>query len=246
MKPRLFNSTRSNTVSSSWLARLMTLTVWLLAALCAAYWAMKFVSVKPVSASTAQIVPQMVVDTQAVAKLLGATNSIAKNAVNTPANGNYTLFGLANTASGDGVALISTDGKPAKPYRVGGKVSEEWVLKGLTRTQAILAKSMSEPDGMKLDLPVKQAAVVSVIGPPAMHARAVDAVSPTLPTPPVVQAGAPTLPSMLNTPNVPNVPNIPLRSRFAAPLAADGSAAPHSAATNQPAAAAMSAAVGPR
>jgi general secretion pathway protein C len=149
-------------LSSSWPLRLITLTVWLVAVLCGVYWAMKFVTVKPVTANSAAIAPAVVVDSAAVAKLLGATNSIAGQAVTTPASSNYALFGLAVTGSGTGVALIATDGKPAKPYRVGSKVADDWVLKSVSRTEAILATAVNAPDGMKLELPARRPASVGV------------------------------------------------------------------------------------
>ena len=154
-------------LASIWSLRLITLAVWLLVVLCSVYWAMKFVTVKPVNASFAAATPAVVLDSQAIAKLLGAPNSGAEQAVITPASSNYALFGLAMEKSGRGVALIATDGKPAKPYRVGSKVADEWVLKSISRTDVILAASMDAADGMKLDLPVRLPATGSMSAPVA-------------------------------------------------------------------------------
>lgn len=150
-------------LSTSWSLRLITLGVWLLVMLCGVYWAMKFVKVKPVSAAFAAAAPAVALDTQAIARLLGASNSVADKSIMTPASSNYVLFGLAMEKAGGGVALIATDGKPAKPYRVGSLVAGEWVLKSVSRTEAILATSVSAPDGIKLDLPLRQAAT-GIIG----------------------------------------------------------------------------------
>ncbi len=151
--------------ASIWSLRLITLAVWLLAVLCGVYWAMKFVTVKPVNASLASAAPAVVLDSQAIAKLLGAPNSVAEQVLITPTNSNYALFGLAMEKSGRGVALIATDGKPAKPYRVGSKVADEWVLKSISRTDVILATSMDAADGMKLELPVRLPATGSMSAP---------------------------------------------------------------------------------
>ena len=126
---------------------------------------MKFVTVKPVNASFAATTPAVVLDSQAIAKLLGAPNSAAEQAVITPASSNYALFGLAMEKSGRGVALISTDGQPARPYRVGSKVADQWVLKSISRTDVILAASMDAADGMKLDLPVRLSATGIIKAP---------------------------------------------------------------------------------
>ena len=151
--------------ASIWSLRLITLAVWLLAVMCGVYWAMKFVTVKPVNAVFASTNPAVVLDTKAIAKLLGAPDIVATQAAITSASSNYALFGLAVTKVGTGVALISMDGKPAKPYRVGSKVADEWVLKSISRTYAILATAMSAADGMKLELPVRLAATGSISAP---------------------------------------------------------------------------------
>ncbi|MEY4910882.1 MAG: hypothetical protein RL761_545, partial [Pseudomonadota bacterium] len=103
--------------SISWTLRLFTLMVWLLVGLCVAYWAFKFITTKPLEATAALAVPTVAVDSKAVGKLLGATDSVAFKAVNMPASTKFVLFGLANSVGGQGFALIALDGKPAKPYR---------------------------------------------------------------------------------------------------------------------------------
>jgi general secretion pathway protein C len=155
-------------LAPSWSLRLITLAVWLVAALCVAYWAFKFVSVKPVNANMAASTPAIVVDSAAVAKLLGAIDNVAEKQTIVPASSNYALFGLAMEKSGMGVALIATDGKPAKPYRVGSKVADGWVLKSISRTDVILAASMDAVDGMKLDLPIRQPAT-SMVAPASVR-----------------------------------------------------------------------------
>lgn len=172
--------------SKSWSLRLVTLTVWLLAVLCGAYWALKFVTVKPFNAAAAAATPPIVVDSLAVAKLLGATNSIAEKAIITPASSNYALFGLAVTSAGTGVALIATDGKPAKPYRIGSQVADDWVLKSVSRTEAILATAVNAPDGMKLELPARRPASVAIGAPTSapMQFQAPSTAAPGLVTPP--------------------------------------------------------------
>ena len=149
---------------------------------------MKFVTVKPVNAVFATTNPAVVLDSKAIAKLLDAPDLVATQALITPASSNYALFGLATTKAGTGVALISMDGKPAKPYRVGSKVADEWVLKSISRTDAILATAMNAADGMKLELPVRQAATGSINGPvgPA-NGRNAMVQTPAAPTAPVVQ-----------------------------------------------------------
>lgn len=181
--------------ASIWSLRLITLAVWLLAVLCGVYWAMKFVTVKPVNAVFAAASPAVVLDSQAIAKLLGAPDSVAGQAIITPASSNYALFGLAVTKTGSGVALISTDGKPAKPYRVGSKVADEWVLKSISRTDAILATAMNAADGMKLDLPMRQPATGNISA--LAGGRNAMVSNPAAPAPQVVQPQIPSATSYI-------------------------------------------------
>jgi general secretion pathway protein C len=160
--------------ANSWTLRLFTLLVWLLVGLCTAYWAFKFVTTKTVEATAALATPSVVVDSKAVAKLLGATDNVAKQSITTAASTKFVLFGLAATAGGKGVALIALDGKPARPYRVGSVVADDLVLKSISKTGVILAASLSATDGVTLELPERKpinttaiAAVNQIAIPPA-------------------------------------------------------------------------------
>jgi general secretion pathway protein C len=155
MTTATFKSSKSG--ASSWTLRLFTLMIWLLVGLCAAYWAFKFVTTKTVEATTAQSAPTVEVDSKAVGRLLGATDTVAVKAVNTPASTKFVLFGLANSAGGQGYALIALDGKPAKPYRVGSLVADNLLLKSISKTGVILAASLKSPDGVTLELPERKA-----------------------------------------------------------------------------------------
>ena len=128
--------------------------------LCAAFWAFKFVTTKPVAAAPVAA-PTVVVDSKVVAKLLGASDIVAVKPVVVPVSTTkYLLFGIASSLSGRGVALIGTDDKPARPYRVGSKVGDDMVLKSLTKTKVVLAASSSAPDGVTLELPVRKPATL--------------------------------------------------------------------------------------
>ena len=87
----------------------------------------------------------------------------AAKAINTPASTKFVLFGLANSAGGQGVALIALDGKPAKPYRVGSLVADDLILKSICKTGVILATSLKSPDGVTLELPERKPAITPSI-----------------------------------------------------------------------------------
>jgi general secretion pathway protein C len=184
----------SNRTPNSWTLRLFTLLVWLLVGLCAAYWAFKFVTSKSIEATAAVAAPTVVVDSKAVGKLLGATDNVAAKAVNTPASTKFVLFGLANSAAGQGYALIALDGKPAKPYRVGTLVADNLLLKSISKTGVILAASLKAPDGVTLELPARKPANTVPIS--------------NIPNPAVANPSAPPMvnAAVISTPQAPFIP----------------------------------------
>ena len=188
-----------NGASTSWTIRFFTLLVWLLVGLCAAYWAFKFVTTKPVEVTAALAAPTVPVDSKAVGKLLGATDSVAIKSTNTQASTKLALFGLANSADGQGYALIALDGKPAKPYRVGSLVADDLLLKSISKTGVMLAASLNALDGVMLELPERKPAMMVPIQPrPAINVVNTAVAPPKAPfVPPVATSG--TLPIASST-----------------------------------------------
>jgi len=219
--------------ANSWTLRLFTLFIWLLVGLCAAYWAFKFATTKTVEATTAQSAPSMVVDSKAIGKLLGATDNVAVKAVNTQASTKFVLFGLANSVGGKGYALIALDGKPAKPYRVGGLVADNLMLKSITKNGVILATSLKSPDGVTLELPERKA-----INNPPSTVASTPGINPAAATQPPNMAALPARVTTLNANGLnPAVPSPVVQpnatgpgaaaaaiSRFAPRTSADGAA----------------------
>lgn len=158
MTSRYSETSASTNNRSRWLLRLITTTIWLVVALFAAFWAMKFIKARSVSASPAMIVPQASVDSAAIGKILGVDSLSRNKSVSIESSANLALFGVASTAAGGGVALISTDGKPAKPYRIGGKVTDTLTLKSVSRTEVKLSTANSEAEVVSLAIQVGQAA----------------------------------------------------------------------------------------
>lgn len=99
----------------------------------------------------------MVTDTQALARLLGASPVLAAAEAAPSAASRFVLMGvLAGTASGGGAALIAVDGKPAKPYRVGANVEPGLVLQSLGKGAARLGASMDGATTLALEMPRKR------------------------------------------------------------------------------------------
>jgi general secretion pathway protein C len=92
--------------------------------------------------------------TGVVARLLG-TEVVAAAAAPEAAS-RFRLTGIIARSGGQGVALVSIDGKPAKPYRVGSQLEEGWMLQSVQQRQAALATDANAPVRLQLELPPRQ------------------------------------------------------------------------------------------
>jgi general secretion pathway protein C len=137
-----------------WPARLSTFVLAALAAASVVYWGLRWS--EPISSPRANSdgFSQRPVDTGRIAQLLGASA--------TPANGpaviattQYKLLGVIAGAKGRGIgsALIAIDSEPAKPYKVGDRLSDDLLLQSVTARGATLAPGMQEPASVELELP---------------------------------------------------------------------------------------------
>jgi len=132
--------------SATWTARGATFVLWALAAASAVFWALKvgggsrLADLPPPAAR-----PVAVADPMAIARLLGSTPTAAGPVVAAPVAtlaSRLKLLGVAAGArSGGGAAVISVDGKPARPYRVGAALDEGVVLRSVHGRQATVAQS---------------------------------------------------------------------------------------------------------
>ncbi len=94
---------------------------------------------------------------QALARALGGGNAVAgpQAAVVAAASvaGRLALVGVVANRNRGGAALISIDGKPARPYRVGARVDDALVLQSVAPRRAVLADSLQGPASLTLELP---------------------------------------------------------------------------------------------
>jgi general secretion pathway protein C len=123
---------------SRWTVQGLTFLLWGLAAASAAYWGLKLsapaVQGPPVAAAGRSAVAP---DPAAISRLLGATAVAAAAPAPTLAS-RFALVGVVADRSGTGVALISVDGKPAKPFRVGTAIEDNLVLQSVQGRRAVL------------------------------------------------------------------------------------------------------------
>jgi len=130
-----------------WIVRGATFALWALAAGSAAYWGLKLSATsRPVSAPVAA--PRQVgpVDAVALARLLGSSPEVVKGPQPVALASRFQLLGVAaGERSGGGAAVISIDGKPARPFRVGSALEEGLVLQSVHGRQAVIGSSDGKP-----------------------------------------------------------------------------------------------------
>ena len=143
---------------SPWLPRLAAFALAALAAASAVYWGLKWPTQRLDIQATplvAQEAPAM--DPVALARVLGGglPTSVEPATPAVPiAATRLTLVGVVATSRQAGTALISVDGKPARPYRVGAKVEDGLVLYSVGPRRASLAASANGPPSLTIELPL--------------------------------------------------------------------------------------------
>jgi general secretion pathway protein C len=156
----------------NWTIRLATFGVWLLAAASVVYWTLKFVqgTATPANAAVVSTVAAPAVDGAALARGLGGGISPVTPESAAPAPSinasRFVLTGVvAGKAQSQGIALIAVDGKPARPYRIGGQVTDGVVLQSVENRLAVLASAMDASAGATLELPKQASAIVGTAIP---------------------------------------------------------------------------------
>lgn len=140
---------------TDWLPRLGALGVGLLLAASVVFWMLRWpasegtAALPVVAASEEAPVP----NASAVARLLGAPAAATQAADVPDASSRFRLTGIVGQGAGQGVALLSVDGKPAKPYRQGSVVEEGWLLRSVQQRSIALAADASGPVRLTLELP---------------------------------------------------------------------------------------------
>ena len=145
-------------MASAWMVRGTTFLVWLLAAASVVQWGLRLAAgPAPLAAPPAASRGIAPVDPAAVGRLLGgppAAGPALAAAPVAPLASRFVLVGIvAEPRSGGGAAVISVDGKPARPFRVGSLLDEGLVLKSVAPRQAQVAERSSGAVVATLELP---------------------------------------------------------------------------------------------
>lgn len=146
--------------SARWAVPGTTFGVWALAAACAVFWGLRLGSQS--AAMTAQPAPEpapVAADPAAVVRLLGGGAPVPVAGPQAPSLASrFALAGVVAGRSRSGVALISVDGRPAKPFRVGTQVTDDLVLLSVEGRRAALGPANGAAS-LVLDLPSRVTSV---------------------------------------------------------------------------------------
>ena len=145
---------------SSWPAGLVGLLVWAAAAASLTFWGLRLsapVAVLPLadsSADSASAATLPATDPAALGRFLGAIKTIAPAAAPASADSRFVLKGVV-AGGGTGAALISIDGQPARPYRVGAVLVDGVLLQSIGARRVQLAVSATGAPLLTLTLPAR-------------------------------------------------------------------------------------------
>lgn len=132
-----------------------TLALWALAAGSVAFWGLKLGGTSSPVLAPLPARAVLAGDPGAIARLLGGAPAMAAATPSQPTLASrFQLVGVvAGERSGAGAAVISVDGRPARPYRVGSSLDQGLVLQSVHGRSASIASSMSAPPLLTLQLP---------------------------------------------------------------------------------------------
>ena len=145
--------------SARWPAAATTTVVWALAAASIVFWGLRLAAPPDAVAPPAVVAAPPAVDPAAVGRLLGAVDAPAVVAATPDAASRFVLQGVIADTDGQGAALIAVDGQPARPFRVGARLGDAFVLQSVGARAATLGGSAQGPGAFTLRLPERPMAI---------------------------------------------------------------------------------------
>lgn len=135
-----------------WAPRVTTFSVAALAAASMTYWVLKWSVSTELQLAPVAMVDDAPVDSQALVRLLGGASAVSVASASPSASSRFALLGVLAGGGSRGTALISVDGKPAKPYKVGGVVADNLVLQSVGARRAVLAVGANAAPELMLEM----------------------------------------------------------------------------------------------
>lgn len=142
--------------AARWHAPVATTGLWALATGAAVFWGLRLAAPpEPVAAAATMPRAAVSADADAVARLLGVVSAAEAAPAAPEAASRFALSGVVADPFNQGAALISIDGKPPRPFRVGSRVGDNYVLQSVGVRAATLGTSAQGPAAFTLQLPVR-------------------------------------------------------------------------------------------
>lgn len=142
-----------------WPVPLATLVLWALAAASVVFWGLRLAAPADAAPPPAVASAPAAVDPVAVGRLLGAVDAPVVAAATPDAASRFALLGVIADADGQGAALVAIDGKPARPFRVGAKLGDSFVLQSVGARAATLGADVHGAAAFTLQLPPRPMAI---------------------------------------------------------------------------------------
>lgn len=183
--------------NSPMLARLSAFVVWALVAGAIVFWGMRLL-VRPTPAPAHAVAVVDAGTARSDLSRLFGMEQVAAVAAPPPESTRFKLLGVlappgAVQGAGPGVALISVDGKPPRPYRAGARVEDRLVLQSVGLRTAALGPA-DGPAAFTLEIPrMPDAATgtLSPVDPSQLQITPPPSVAPPPPPPPPTPQPAP-------------------------------------------------------
>jgi general secretion pathway protein C len=162
-------------MTKPWPPRLAAFFLWALTAVSASYWFTQVNGVSGVSASAPTPAGEApAVQLGDLARVFGpgkpaAGAPTAISVAGPDPSARLRLLGVVANRTHRGVALISVDGQPPRPYRVGSALDGGWTLQQVGTRSATLSASAGATGTFTLELaPLAGAATAQAIGRPSL------------------------------------------------------------------------------
>ncbi len=123
---------------------MLTVAIWALAAWSATFWALRFAGAAPspkppITVSTPSPASEPAHVARAFGPAIEKRSELAAAPLAIDPSTRFALVGVVADHASTGVALLSVEGKPARPYRVGSTVDDGYTLKSVSVRSATLA-----------------------------------------------------------------------------------------------------------
>lgn len=146
--------------TARWPAATATFGLWTAAVAVVVFWGLRLAAPPDAPPPPVVAAPQAsVIDPTAVARLLGAVSQEAPVAAMPDAASRFALLGVVANTLQRGIALIAVDGKPPRPFRVGGQVAEGYVLQSVGARSATVGAGAGSAPAFTLNLPTTPMAI---------------------------------------------------------------------------------------